>query len=196
MQQAGDVHADETYWTLNGDRAYYWVHCDAGFAHFQFDTSRSGQVSRDVLGEHFTGTLVTDCYAGYEAHTAGAKQKCLAHLARTACDWQKLTTAGSNDFAFFEAIREFVQNGCRFHRLRKKGELTEAQQVTEKIWLRERLAQLITFGHRSEAGAVRMARLMTVAETAKRHGHRPSDIYYRLFTQPPGRVLRQLYNDS
>lgn len=45
------VHADETYWTLNGDRAYYWVHCDASFAHFQFDTSRSGQVSRDVLGE-------------------------------------------------------------------------------------------------------------------------------------------------
>ena len=242
------VHADETYWTLNGDRAYYWVHCDARFAHFQFDTSRSGQVSRDVLGEHFTGTLVTDCYAGYEAHSAGAKQKCQAHLARTARDWQKLTTAGSADFAFFEAIREFVQNGCRFHRLRGNGELTEAQQVAEKIWLRERLQQLIayqvshekaltlqkrilkhqhewlvflddpqvpptndlaeralrplvvlrkiTFGHRSEAGAIRMARLMTVAETAKRHGHRPSDIYYRLFTQPPGRVLRQLYDDS
>ena len=242
------VHADETYWTLNGDRAYYWVHCDARFAHFQFDTSRSGQVSRDVLGEHFTGTLVTDCYAGYEAHSAGAKQKCQAHLARTARDWQKLTTAGSADFAFFEAIREFVQNGCRFHRLRGNGELTEAQQVAEKIWLRERLQQLIayqvshekaltlqkrilkhqhewlvflddpqvpptnnlaeralrplvvlrkiTFGHRSEAGAIRMARLMTVAETAKRHGHRPSDIYYRLFTQPPGRVLRRLYDDS
>ena len=36
------VHADETYWTLNGERAYYWVHCDARFCHFQFDTSRSG----------------------------------------------------------------------------------------------------------------------------------------------------------
>ena len=141
-----------------------------------------------------------------------------------------------------------MQNGCRFHRLRRSGELTEAQQVTEKIWLRKRLQQLmvfrvshekaltlqkrilkhqhewlvflddprvpptnnmaeralrplvvlrkITFGHRSEAGAIRMARLMTVAETAKRHGHRPSDIYYRLFTQSPGRVLRRLYDDS
>ena len=82
--------------------------------HFQFDTSYSGQVSRDVLGEHFTGTLVTDCYAGYEAHTAGAKQKGLACLARTAGDWQKLTTAGSRDFAFFEDIREFVQTGVAF----------------------------------------------------------------------------------
>ena len=54
----------------------------------------------------------------------------------------------------------------------------------------------ITFGPRSNNGAIRMARLMTVAETAKRHGHRPSDIYYRLFTQPPGRVLLQLYDDG
>ena len=180
--------------------------------------------------------------------TAGAKQKCLFHLARTARDWQKLTTADSADFRFFAAIREFVRNGCEFHRLRHNGELTETQQTTQKIWLRERLQQLIafpvthekavtlqkrilrhqhewlvflddarvpptnnmaeralrplvllrkiTFGHRSHAGAVRMGRLMTVAETAKRHGHRPSDIYYRYFTQPPGRVLRQLYNDS
>ncbi|MEI6541355.1 MAG: transposase [Planctomycetota bacterium] len=201
-----------------------------------------------MLGEHFTGTLVTDCYAGYEAHIAGAKQKCQSHLARTARDWQKLTEDGSADFAFFDAIREFVRKGCRFHRLRQQGQLTEAQQETEKVWLRERLLQLIafpvshgkavtlqkrilkhqhewlvflddprvpptnneaeralrplvvlrkiTFGHRSDAGAVRMARLMTVAETAKRHGHRPSDIYYRLFTQPPGRVLRRLYDDS
>ena len=61
-------------------------------------------MSRDVLGEHFTGTLVTDCYCGYEAHTAGAKQKCLAHLARTARDWQKLTIDGSADFRFFIAV--------------------------------------------------------------------------------------------
>ena len=165
-----------------------------------------------------------------------------------------------------------MRTGCEFHRLRKNGELTEAQQTTQKIWLRERLQQLIvfpvnhdkavtlqkiilkhqdewfvflddlratifelrsssydlrvpssafeclrvpptnnmaeralrplvvlrkiTFGHRSHGGAVRMGRLMTVAETAKRHGHRQSDIYYRLFTQPPGRVLRQLYDDG
>ena len=141
----GAVHAAETYWTLNGQRAYSWVHCDARYAHFQFDTSRSGQVSRDVLGEHFTGTLVTDCYAGYEAHTAGAKQKCHAHLARTARDWQKLTNDGSADFAFFEAIREFVREGCRFYRLRQNGQLTQSEQTAEKVWLRERLLQLTTF---------------------------------------------------
>ncbi len=37
-----------------------------------------------------------------------------------------------------------------------------------------------SYGHRSHAGAIRRGRLMTVAETAKRHGHRPSDFYQGL----------------
>ena len=41
-------------------------------------------VSFTILGNDFTGTLVTDCYSGYFASVAGAKQKCLAHVARKA----------------------------------------------------------------------------------------------------------------
>ena len=78
----GAVHADETYSILDGKRAYFWVHGTTRFIHFTFGTTRSGQVSRDVLGDDFSGTLVTDCYSGYIAHSAGAKQKCLVHLRR------------------------------------------------------------------------------------------------------------------
>lgn len=51
----------------------------------------------------------------------------------------------------------------------------------------------ITLGHRSASGAHRMAPIITVQETAKRHGRRPSDIFYRLSTRPPHQVLRYLY---
>ncbi len=105
----GPVHADETYWTLDGERAYFWVHADEEFVHFQFDTTRAGEVSRNVLGPHFTGTLVTDCYSGYAAHETDKKQKCLAHLARTARDWQKLTKEGTLDYAFFKGRRKGVR---------------------------------------------------------------------------------------
>lgn len=241
----GAVHADETYWTLDGKRAYYWVHGDEQFIHFQFDTSRSGQVSRDVLGEHFTGTLVTDCYSGYAAHVAGAKQKCLAHLARTAREWQKLTKDDSLDFTFFEEIKEFVRRGCRFHRHRKVRKSSGEEQVADQSWLRDELRRLassevtdekaitlqarilrhysewlvflddprvpptnnlaeralrplvvlrkITFGHRSAASAKRMAKIMTIAETARRHGHRASDLFLGLYLRPPDRVMRRLY---
>jgi len=33
----GAVHADETYWTLDGDRAYFWVHGDEKFIHCPCD---------------------------------------------------------------------------------------------------------------------------------------------------------------
>lgn len=108
----GPVHADETYWSLNGERAYFWVHGTEQFLHFQFDTSRAGEVSRAVLGEDFAGMVV----------------------------------------------------------LRK-----------------------LTFGHRTSAGAQRMAQILTVQETAKRHGRRASEIFYRLLTEPPHRVLKFLY---
>ena len=241
----GAVHADETYWTTNGARSYFWVHGDLDSVHFQYDTTRAGQVSRNILGNDFTGTLVTDCYSGYSASAAGAKQKCLAHLARTARDWQKLTEEGSDDFIFFEDIKQFVKRGCQFHRQRDEGVLSRKQQSAEKAWFREEQSRLetclvshekaatlqariarhtlewlvflddsrvaptnnlaeralrplvvlrkITFGSRSDDGAKRMAKLMTVAETARRHGHRASSIYFELYTRPPDRVLRNLY---
>jgi hypothetical protein len=240
----GAVHADETYWTLDGARSYYWIHATDRYIHFQFDTTRAGEVSRDLLGEDFTGTLVTDCYSAYDAQGAKAKQKCLAHLARTARDWQKLTAPGSPDYRFFEEIKCWVKHGCAFGQTKFSGE----QRLAEAAWLRTQLDRLlsyelshekaltlqerirkykdcwlvflddarvpptnnhaerclrplvilrkITFGHRTRAAAVAMARLMTIKETAKRHGRRVLDIFSRLHTGPPEGVLRYLYAGS
>lgn len=241
----GAVHADETYWTLNGQRAYFWVHGDQKYIHFTFDTTRAGEVSRDLLGHNFTGTLVTDCYGGYHAHLAGAKQKCLAHLSRTARDWQKLTKEGSADYQFFADVRTFASRACRFYQRRRKKELSKRKLKSEIAWLRGELERLatteveheksitlqgriirhlsewlvfiddprveptnnhaerilrplvilrkITFGSRTRGGGERMASLMTIAETARRHGHRASDLYYELYTRPPDKVLQGLY---
>lgn len=242
----GAVHADETYWTLNGERAYYWLHATTQYVHFQFDSSRAGEVSRNVLGDDFTGTLVTDCYSGYHAHQAGAKQKCLAHVARRAHEWQPLTAAGSADFLFFEDVKQWVKRGCEFHRRRGLKELSPRKLTSEAAWLHAELSRLescplvhekavtlqarlqrhhdewlvfvddprvpptnnlaerklrplvvlrkITFGHRTEAGAKRMAKIMTVQETAKAHRHKVSNFFYYLQTHSAARSLRHLYS--
>jgi transposase len=242
----GAVHADETYWTLDGKRAYYWLHATEQYIHFQFDTTRAGEVSRELLGVDFAGTLVTDCYSAYDAHGAKAKQKCLSHLARTARDWQKLAPADSPDYWFFETVRKWVTRGCDFHRGRQH--LSARAQAEEKSWLRAELQRLrncplshdkattlqerinryadcwlvflddprvpptnnhaerclrplvilrkITFGHRTRWGATMMARLMTIQETAKRHGRRALDVLYRLATvagEFPDALLRYIY---
>ncbi len=244
----GAVHADETYWTLDAHRVFYWVHCTEYYAHFQFDTTRAGEVSRKILGPYFDGTLVTDCYAGYNAQQAQAKQKCLAHLARTARDWQKVVPPESAGSAFFTAVKEWVRRACRFYHQRRRGELSAEQLAADEAWLRAEQERLqaypldsekdakavtlqariirhanewlvfiddprvpptnnmaeralrplvvlrkVTFGHRNETCAQRMGKLMTVQETAKRHGRRPTDIFYKLYTRPPNQVLRYLY---
>ena len=115
----GAVHADETYWTLDGERAYYWLHATTQYIHFQFDSSRAGEVSRDVLGDEFHGHAGHRLLFGYHAHQAGAKQKCLAHVARRAHEWQPLTAEGSADYVFFQDVKQWVKRGCEFHRRRK-----------------------------------------------------------------------------
>lgn len=242
----GPVHADETYWTLDGVRAYYWVHATEDYVHFEFETTRSGQVSRNILGEDFAGTLVTDCYGGYEAQSASAKQKCLAHLARTARDWQKLTDKGSVDFRFFDRIVKWVKKGCDYAReqsgwsalaRRKHGKWLERELVLlqrlklkheKAITLQGRITKhadcwlvflkdtrvpptnnlaertlrplvimrKICFGNRSREGGQRLAKIMSVKDTARRHGHNPLSVFYRLFTEPPDKVMRFIYKKT
>ncbi|MDA1054013.1 MAG: transposase [Planctomycetota bacterium] len=77
--------------------------------------------------------------------------------------------------------------------------LAERRAPTHRVGRRPLVVlRKITFGSRSDAGATRMAKIMTGyplagGETARRHGHRASTIYFELYTRPPTRVLRRLY---
>jgi hypothetical protein len=86
---------------------------------------------------------------GYRQHAARWKQKCLAHLRRTAGDWKAVVGARPLARQFFEAVKAWAQRGCEFHRQRRKGLLTRRQSMAEKRWLREELARL---SHRVTSG--------------------------------------------
>ena len=75
------VHMDETTWRENGDNGYVWA-CSTpnGLRAYIFKFSRAASIPETIL-EGFTGVLVTDFYAGYNA-TDGKHQRCWAHLLR------------------------------------------------------------------------------------------------------------------
>jgi len=78
-------YVDETGWRENGQNGYLWTQATAGPAPtrlFTYDASRAGAVA-DRLLEGYTGVVVSDGYAAYD-HLALAKQRCWAHLLRTA----------------------------------------------------------------------------------------------------------------
>ncbi len=86
-------HADETYYRINGQPAYVWFHGNQDLAHFCVSGTRSGKVSRTILGEDYRGGLHMDCYSGYDRHATRIKQRCLSHVKRSAEAWCKLLPA-------------------------------------------------------------------------------------------------------
>ena len=110
-------HADETHYTINGKPAQVWFHGNEHLAHFYICGTRSGKISRKILGEDYAGGLVMDCYAGYDRHATKIKQRCLEHLKRTAKDWRKVTPEKAVvSRQFFHDVAAWVKRGCRWHR--------------------------------------------------------------------------------
>jgi hypothetical protein len=138
------VYADETSWSIDGQSAHVWFHGNEDLAHYHIDASRAGTVSREILGPEFGGVLTTDCYAAYERHHARAKQKCLAHLRRTAKDWREAVPSASVASTFFSAIIACVARACALARARPETGVWTRQQQLEVAWLQSELDRLET----------------------------------------------------
>jgi transposase len=145
-------HADETYYRINGEPAYVWFHGNEHLAHFCVTGTRSGKVSRAILGDDYAGGLHMDCYSGYDRHKTRIKQRCLSHLKRSAESWCRLLPKEAHaSRAFFDAVCEWVKRGCTWHRKWKNRE--GAERDREAQWLRQELQRFQEMPTDSERGA-------------------------------------------
>jgi transposase len=135
------VHADETSYRIDARSAYAWFHGNEHLAHFYICGTRSGKISRRILGRDYAGGLVTDCYAGYSRHATKIKQRCVEHLKRTARDWRKVTAEkAAAARQFFDDVMAWAKRCCRWHRRWKAGSGPEKDR--EAAWLRHEQARL------------------------------------------------------
>ncbi len=76
------VHVDETWAKVKGagKRGYVWVFANPEVAVYLYSPTREGDTVRQTLAG-FTGVLVSDFYAAYDAMDC-PQQKCLVHLLR------------------------------------------------------------------------------------------------------------------
>lgn len=96
VRQAYIVHGDETGWregTKKGRaaRAWLWVFATLLVVVFRISKSRGSQVVKQVLGEGFTGFLISDRWAAYSWYDPGLRQLCWSHLTR---DFQSFIDRG------------------------------------------------------------------------------------------------------
>ncbi len=74
------VFADETGWRQDGVNGFVWTFSTPDERYF-VRRNRGRQVVDEVLGDEFSGVLVSDFYAAYN-HYPGLKQRCWVHLLR------------------------------------------------------------------------------------------------------------------
>jgi transposase len=109
---AGVLHADETGWRVEGRTWWLWCFSCADATYYLIDESRGHPALDAVFVEGFTGVLVTDFWAAYDA-IGRTKQKCWPHLLRELKEVDAGPDAGGDWAAFAKRLRRVYGDAVR-----------------------------------------------------------------------------------
>lgn len=145
VQEQEVAHLDETSWRQGGKRAWLWVAVTSLVTVFVVRLSRGGQVARELLGETFSGILVTDRYSGYNWYPVRWRQLCWAHLLR---DFAAMRDRGGASAELGEALLAQAHQMCTWwHRVRE-GTVQRSTFRTSMSPLRREVERLLEAGSR------------------------------------------------
>jgi transposase len=139
------AHLDETSWRQGDKRAWLWVAVTSWVTVFVVRLSRGGQVARELLGEHFSGILVTDRYSAYNWYPVRWRQLCWAHLLR---DFEAMRARGGCSEELGDALlAQAHQMFAWWHRVRE-GTLQRSTFRSYMTPLRREVERLLDVGSR------------------------------------------------
>jgi transposase len=132
IQQAQQVHADETGWRLKGAYECLWVATTALAACYRIDPTRSQAAAKELLGEEFGGFVISDRYVGYHWLDVLQQQLCWAHWIRSLVALSERSGApGKLGNRLLLAAREAIRTHRRY-----------LEEDRDLVWLREQLTPL------------------------------------------------------
>lgn len=154
VQGARILHVDETSWRVSGQTFWLWCFATKTTVLYVIDPTRGSSVVFEVLGEVFSGVLVTDFYAAYNKISAWAKQKCVVHLLR---ELKKVSVSNSNLewLTFKRRLQRLLQDALRLGRDRSKYD----DDIYDRRWKRLHDRLFVIYSQEYEdADAARLAR--------------------------------------
>jgi len=115
------LHADETSWRVDGNNAWLWSFANDDLSFYLIDESRGKKVVKNVLGDSFNGTLITDFYSAYNAINCD-KQKCWVHLLRELKELKEKHPRNREIKAFAKKIKRFFHRGQELQEKHRTGD--------------------------------------------------------------------------
>ena len=139
------AHLDETRWRQGSQRAWLWVAVTIVVTVFVVRLSRGAEVARALLGEAFSGILVTDRYSAYNWYPVRWRQVCWAHLLR---DFEAMCDRGGRSKELGDALlAQTHQMFTWWHRVRD-GTLQRSSFRSAMTPLRREMERLLEAGSR------------------------------------------------
>lgn len=129
------AHADETGWREDGMNGYIWSFSTPRTRYFVYNRSRAGDIPKEVLGEKFSGVLVSDFYAGYN-RLLTRQQRCWVHFLR---DLRKLKDNHPDDAQVVKWVEQVIRIYRRAKRFKGKS---YDERLERRIALEEELLAL------------------------------------------------------
>lgn len=142
----GYVHVDETRGKLlsTNTNGYIWSMGNKYGAYFQYETSRSGEVAKEMLGE-FSGIIINDGFSGYNRFKQDNKLKvahCWSHARRKFFDCLENYPKAENAIKLmddlFEIERKSKGSFKRLKNLRKTKSKEKIEELFEYLLKLER----------------------------------------------------------
>ena len=128
-----EVHADETGHKEKGKRMWAWVAVACYLSIFIIRPSRGSIAAKELLGEDFSGTLITDRWSAYSWVSESLRQLCWSHLLR---DFEKISERNGTSKKIGMKLIRLTEQMFRYWRKVKHNEKTKAQfqkYMTKKI---------------------------------------------------------------
>ena len=82
LKKGSFIHADETGQPLDGINHWLWKLSNKKICYSHIDKGRGQAVVEKLLGDKYSGVLISDFLSAYNKIKAKAKQRCLAHISR------------------------------------------------------------------------------------------------------------------
>ena len=114
--------ADETGWRIRGQLHWLWAFANKDSAYYWVDKSRGSDVVNRLLGDIFSGILVTDAWGAYNQIVVLERQTCMAHIFRKIRKYIEVYPQYKSLFKFYIKLRRILKDGEKLRANRKNLE--------------------------------------------------------------------------